>query len=237
MNKRVIHSSILGILYLITACKDSTDKIIINHQEYKLIDVSESGQKFTLNDTVVWYMNNGDFKVTAAKTLSKDSQNLLLNSFSEDVYLIDNKELRVFEVNYLFKVVKPQSMVMKVLNSYLTLAHGQPNLKEENELYAWAVSGDTIAHKSQYDLIYRGVTFEGRMVESSYVNKDTVALQYTVGVPHQVVPAFSKLIHTETTLYSKYKLLVSPKWAYGDQGSSTGIVQPEDYIYYELELN
>lgn len=237
MNNWKIGSIVLMGLCLLAACQNSTDKWVVNNQAYQLIDIGESGQKLTEVDTVVWYFNPDHYQVTAVKALSIDSQNLLLNSTSGDLYSVENESLRVFEVNYTFKYVRPQPKVMGVLYSYLSLAHGAPQLKEENELYAWPVSEDTVAHKSQYDLIYRGVTFGGRMVESSYVNKDTVALQYTVGVPHQVIPAFSKLIQTDHTLYKKYILLVAPQWAYGNQGSSTGIVQPEDYIYYDLELN
>lgn len=221
------------------SCNNKAPKL--GQEELQLIDVDLEGAGFKKGDEIIWlstHQTERKLVVVSYDSLNGDSLTLVDHSQNGDKYLFSNETLSVFTLKYLFNNSKPQNTKAEIIKDYLTQKFGSPHMSHHHGFYTWNIGDlkDTIEHRGFYDLVYESMNLNGKSKESSFVGKDTVALQYTVGIPNQVIPAFSQLLNSKKSIPSKCKILVYPSMGYGETGSSTGIVEPDDYLLYNLEI-
>jgi FKBP-type peptidyl-prolyl cis-trans isomerase len=89
------------------------------------------------------------------------------------------------------------------------------------------VSGDYVT------IHYKGYFIDGRMFDSTYEN-DT-PLEFNFGDPDQVIRGF-EIALSQMNKKSKAKIIIPSQLAFGESGSSTGIVPPFSTLIYDIEV-
>lgn len=84
----------------------------------------------------------------------------------------------------------------------------------------------------EVQLHYRGYFLHGEEFDNTY---RAAPLQFQVGKPDQVIKGFERALPL-TRAGGKYKLIIPSQLAFGEKGSSTGVVPPYTTVIYELEV-
>ncbi|MCB9336270.1 MAG: FKBP-type peptidyl-prolyl cis-trans isomerase [Flavobacteriales bacterium] len=92
--------------------------------------------------------------------------------------------------------------------------------------------GDFIKKGDTVYLKYLGSFINGVAFDSTKTNQD---FEYVYGTPGQVIEGFDKVLKTMKN-GEKAKIIIPSQLAFGDKGSSTGIVPPYSPIMYNLEI-
>ncbi len=92
--------------------------------------------------------------------------------------------------------------------------------------------GDFIKKGDTVYLKYLGSFINGVAFDSTKTNQD---FEYVYGTPGQVIEGFDKVLKTMKN-GEKAKIIIPSQLAFGDKGSSTGIVPPYSPVMYNLEI-
>lgn len=93
--------------------------------------------------------------------------------------------------------------------------------------------GELAERGSQLRINYKGYFLNGKLFESTY--ERGLPLEFIFGEQGQVIKGFETAISLMNE-GSKAKFIIPSQLAYGDSGSSTGIIPPYTTVVYEIEL-
>jgi len=92
--------------------------------------------------------------------------------------------------------------------------------------------GEVIEKGIALQLKYTGNFITGVPFDTTFQNK---TFEYVYGTPNQVIEGFDKALKTMKT-GEKAKIIIPSQFAFGEDGSSTGIVPPYSTVVYNLEI-
>lgn len=93
-------------------------------------------------------------------------------------------------------------------------------------------SGPAPRSGSSVKVHYRAFRCNGQIIDDTYRSEP---FEYPVGKPDQVIPGFAVAI-SQMREGAKALFLIPPDLAYGEKGSSSGIVPPFEAVIYEAHL-
>lgn len=96
-----------------------------------------------------------------------------------------------------------------------------------------AGSGDSVAMDREVVLSYKAYFFNGALFDNTDNWQDT--FKYVVGVPNQVISGISAGIDG-LRKGGKAKIIIPSRFAFGKNGSSTGLVPPFEPLKYEIKI-
>lgn len=181
-------------------------------------------------------LNEGDsvyFKVKAG-FLKKNQLNLKLESDTLDL----DGYLKIYEFLTLDKIHQfntqndAELLEQKVLNRFIKTI---PNIKNKNGVYIQTIqkgqgvsveSGKTLTLKYKANFI-NGIEFDNTYFENYF--------EYTYGTPNQVIEGLDVALLGMKNK-EKAKIIIPSQLAFGEDGSSTGIVPPYTTLVYEIEI-
>jgi FKBP-type peptidyl-prolyl cis-trans isomerase len=94
-------------------------------------------------------------------------------------------------------------------------------------------SGDSVAVDREVVLSYKAYFYNGELFDDTQNWKDT--FNYVVGVPNQVISGISEGIDGLRG-GGKAKIIIPSRFAFGKDGSSTGLVPPFEPLKYEIKI-
>jgi len=117
---------------------------------------------------------------------------------------------------------------------YITANHISDNVKYENE-YIIPIergSGPKVEKGAMLSLVYRGSFLTGQAFDSIAPN---APIQFKYGDTEQLIPGLERALKMMRE-GEKAKIIIPSQLAFGNNGSSTGIVPPYTTVVYEVTL-
>ena len=126
------------------------------------------------------------------------------------------------------------------LEEWLLLTNYMKSIKDEfyevDGIYFKPIKegkGDYIQSGQDIWINYKGYFINGEEFDNTY--KYNQALDFQLGKPDQVIRGFEIALH-KMKQGGKARLVIPSALAFGDMGSSTGIVPPNTSVIYDLEV-
>ena len=94
------------------------------------------------------------------------------------------------------------------------------------------ITGKPIQKGMTLQLKYTGSFLTGNVFDSTFTHQ---TFEYVYGTPNQVIEGFDHALKTMKT-GEKAKIIIPSQFAFGEDGSSTGIVPPYSTVVYNLEI-
>lgn len=158
--------------------------------------------------------------------------NLTLDTLLLDGY-IKIYEFLTIEKNGEFEAKNdPELMEQIMLSRYLKSIK---NIKKRNRVYVSTIQkgqGNSVETGKTLILKYRASFIDGIEFDNTYYQH---YFEYTYGTPNQVIEGLDVALLGMKNK-EKSKIIIPSQLAFGDKGSSTGIVPPFTTLVYELEI-
>ena len=164
------------------------------------------------------FFNNGDMLKTEIK-----------------LYKILNEKKYQEELKYIEQLAMDMDMEeQRLLSNYIT-TNNITTCASETGLYYIPVcegAGPAVEQDKDVTIRYKGMFLDGKIFDSTY---DKEPFEFIMGKEKQLIEGLEQGI-TLMKEGSKAKFIIPSQLAFGDKGSSTGIVPPYATVVYELEV-
>lgn len=181
-------------------------------------------------------LNEGDsiyFKVDPL-FLKKQHFNIYLG---KDIALLDGYikiyEFLTFDENKKFEAKNdPELTEQKILKRYLT---SFKNIKKSNGVYVSTIQkgqGNSVESGKKLTIKYTAFFMDGIEFDNTF-NQNY--FEYSYGTPNQLIEGLDNALLGMKNK-EKSKIIIPSQLAFGEKGSSTGIVPPFTSLVYELEI-
>lgn len=203
---------------------------------YNLYEVIPFKPENTPFYNLIKELNEGDSVYFKVKAGHLKSNHLNLKSVSDSMVL--DGYLKIYEFLTLDKIRlfksqnDPELLEQKVLNRFVKTI---PNVKNKNGVYIQTIQkgqgvsvelGKTLTLKYTANFI-NGIEFDNTHNENYF--------EYTYGTPNQVIEGLDVALLGMKNK-EKSKIIIPSQLAFGEDGSSTGIVPPFTSLVYDLEI-
>lgn len=210
--------------------------IALTDTVYNLYEVIPFKPENTPFYNLIKELNEGDSVYFKVKAGHLKSNQLNLTSVSDSVVL--DGYLKIYEFLTLDKIRlfkaqnDPELLEQKVLNRFVRTI---PTIKNKNGVYIQTIQkgqgvsvelGKTLILKYQASFI-NGIEFDNTHNENYF--------EYTYGTPNQVIEGLDVVLLGMKNK-EKAKIIIPSQLAFGEDGSSTGIVPPFTSLVYDLEI-
>lgn len=119
-----------------------------------------------------------------------------------------------------------------ILKNFIKSTDGWKNIHGVYKTNVKEGSGDKIKNGDTVYLRYTGYFLNGIVFDNAFQGKD---FEYVYGTPNQMIEGFEKVLKTMKN-GEKAKIIIPSQFAFGDKGSSTGIVPPYQSVLYNVEI-
>lgn len=209
----------------------SNKETIYQQDEYSILNLDKSPF-----ENLIAELSEGDsayFKMPSAylKTLSfninTDGAIDTLDGYIKIHEYLTNEE----RTNYLTKN-DPELLEQLSLKKYLSSLKGIKTKKGVSIKTIQKGSGDTVEIGKTLSLKYKASFINGIEFDNTYYIQN---FEYKYGTPNQLIEGL-EIALSEMKNKEKAKIIIPSQLAFGDEGSSTGIVPPFTTVVYDLEI-
>lgn len=210
---------------------NSTNDVLYQQDEFAVLQIENSPFNELFEE-----LNEGDsayFKVPLAylkavkfNIYTENAADTLIGYIKIHQYLNDEEKENYFSQN------DPELLEQLSLKKYLS------NIKEiENKNGVSIITikkgeGEKVEHDKNVILKYRASFINGVEFDNTYFYQN---FEYKFGTPNQLIKGLEIALY-EMKNKEKAKIIIPSQLAFGDEGSSTGIVPPFTTVVYDLEI-
>lgn len=223
-----------------------TEKNVVIHQSLKKIELSSSLYPGSLEEGLLMLSvgDSASFKILADSFYLKGINKPLPQYISKGSYITvgikitDIRQLNddvVLNHAFIDELAYKDLEELRLVANYIKENHiqVQPTLSGLYILKEKETQGKSPMQGHGVKIHYTGSFLDGRIFDSTLERE--AAFDFILGVKDQVIPGI------EQTLYlmhegEKVKVIIPSFLAFGEKGSSTGIVPPFTPVMYEIEL-
>mgnify|MGYP003646683566 CR=1 FL=1 len=206
----------------------------IKYRNYKYIPFIPVNKKF---DEIFTQLNKGDsLELLISKEVFVDNSfGFTAIDFRSD-YVKVNVKIHDFlsQNEYLhFQEIKDDELIeQQILKQYLT---NEKSVQKIDGIYyakITAVEDQNIERGDVINIKYVGSFINGVVFDTTFSKQ---SFEFTYGTPNQVIEGIEKVLKVLKN-GEKAKIIIPSQFAFGDKGSSTGIVPPYSTVIYNLEI-
>lgn len=187
-------------------------------------------------DKVFYHLNEGDSLELLVHPKTFNENGFGFKVSQEDEYIkLGLKIHRFYNQEHYKDYIKnndSELIEQSILKDYIKSSgiwektHGLYKTKTKEGNGANIKKGDTVY------LRYEGYFLNGIEFDSTFKN---MSFEYVYGTPNQMLEGFEKVLKTMKN-GEKAKIIIPSQFAFGDKGSSTGIVPPYQSVLYNVEI-
>jgi FKBP-type peptidyl-prolyl cis-trans isomerase FkpA len=210
------------------------DEDTVKYLNYKYIPFLPTTKSF---DNIFTLLNVGDSAELLVSKLIFDDNSFGFSSkeFNADWVKINVKIedfLKEKEYDNFLKQKDNELLEQLILKSYLST---EDKIEKVDNIYYVKLketSNKTIKNADIIDIRYTGGFISGVVFDTTF-SKEPFELVY--GTPNQVIEGLDRVLKVLKN-GEKAKIIIPSQFAFGDKGSSTGIVPPYSTVIYNLEI-
>lgn len=210
------------------------DKNELKYKQYKYIPFLPTNQKF---DKIFTQLNKGDsVDLLVLRSIFDDNSFGFTSNDIKSDYIGVSVKIHDFldEEKYEnYQAVKDDELIEQlILKKYLK---DEKNVKTIDGIYYTKLketSNKTIKRGDEIKIRYVGSFINGVVFDKTF-NKQSFEFRY--GTPNQVIEGLEKVLKVLKN-GEKAKIIIPSQFAFGEKGSSTGIVPPYSTVIYNLEI-
>lgn len=210
---------------------NSANNTLYQQDEYTVLPIETSPFNELFNE-----LNEGDsafFKVPLAflkkvkfNIYTENADDTLIGYIKIHQYLSDKEKENYFSEN------DPELLEQLSLKKYLSNIKGLKNKKGISIITIKKGEGDKVELDKNVTIKYRASFINGIEFDNTYFFQN---FEYKYGTPNQVIAGL-EIALSEMKNKEKAKIIIPSQLAFGDKGSSTGIVPPFTTVVYDLEI-
>ncbi len=225
-------------VFMDTYSNNETGKVILPFQHSSFEGSFEEGLSNMNDGDSVSFIVNADslfkrfFKADLPMFLTPES---MIKMDVKLFRILTPKEYQEELKNYADMVEDRDIEEQRKLQNYLDTCHTEYYPLNNGMFYLPLKqgAGDNAESGNTIKIHYKGYFLNGKMFESTYDRKEP--LELVVGTQGQIIEGLENAIKLMNE-GAKTKFIIPSRLAYGESGSSTGIVPPYTTVVYEIEL-
>jgi FKBP-type peptidyl-prolyl cis-trans isomerase len=218
----------------IKASFEVSDSEGIKFRNYKYIPFMPTNKKF---DKIFTHFNKGDSLevLVSSKVFNDNDFGFIANNFNSDSIKVNIKVhdfLTQEEYSQYLNDKDDELVEQQLLKQYLLT---EKDVQKVGDIYYSKIKETTNKNIERGDVInikYVGSFINGVVFDTTFSEE---SFEFTYGTPNQVIEGFEKVLKVLKN-GEKAKIIIPSQFAFGDKGSSTGIVPPSSTVIYNIEI-